>query len=472
MSALPLTITDAARALRAGSITSVELTEASIARADALDERLGTYITRMDEVALEAARQADADFAAGIDRGPLQGIPLGVKDIIATKDAPTTAQSLVLEPAWGAGRDAVVVQRLREAGAVITGKAATLEFAIGIADPEKPFPVHRNPWDTDRWPGGSSAGTGSGVAAGLFLGGLGTDTGGSIRIPAAYCGISGLKQTYGRVPKSGTAPLGYSLDHIGPTARSAANCAAILQVIAGYDASDLTCADVPVDDYSAAVDPSTGGSLEGLTVGVERAHHLGHEHAETEAIEAFERAVTVLQEAGATVVEVAIPHYDEASFADVAIMMVEAASYHMMDFRTRWTDYGRQTRKALSWAFKLSAADYVQAQRVRSLAVRELAGLMQSLDVIVHPTTLAGAPTLAETDIGEWGAWPLFTSYGNTVGYPVLSVPMGFSCGLPVGMSIIGRPFEEATVLRVGDAYQRITNWHLRTPPLLAEVEA
>ncbi len=158
MSDLPLTITDAARALRAGSITSIELTEGTIARADALDARLGAYITRTDEAARTAARQADADFAAGVDHGPLQGIPLGVKDIIATKDAPTTAQSLILDPDWGAGHDAVVVQRLRAAGAVITGKAATLEFAIGIADDQKPFPIHRNPWDTDRWPGGSQPG--------------------------------------------------------------------------------------------------------------------------------------------------------------------------------------------------------------------------------------------------------------------------------------------------------------------------
>ena len=468
MTDLPLTITDAARALRAGSITSVELTEGTIARADALDARLGAYITRTDDAALAAATQADADFEAGVDRGPLQGIPLGVKDIIATKDAPTTAQSLILDREWGAGRDAVVVQRLREAGAVITGKAATLEFAIGIADDQKPFPIHRNPWDTDRWPGGSSAGTGAGVAAGLFLGGLGTDTGGSIRIPAAFCGVSGLKQTYGRVPKSGCAPLGYSLDHIGPLARSAADCALMLQVMAGYDASDPTSVDLPVPDYASALT----GSLEGVRIGVEREHHLGYAHAEPEAVAAFEASLRALEEAGASLVEVSIPHYEEAAFADLMVMVAEAGSYHMLDFRGRWDDYGRNLRKTLIWGMGFSAADYVQAQRVRTLAVKELADVMTSVDVIVHPTALMGAPTVEMANTSSWADWPIFTGYANAVGNPALSVPMGFSADLPVSLSIIGRPFEEATVLRVGDAYQRITDWHLQTPPIMAEVEA
>lgn len=468
MTDLPLTITAAASALRAGSITSVELTEGTIARADALDARLGAYITRTDSAALAAARQADADFAAGIDHGPLQGIPLGVKDIIATKDAPTTAQSLVLDREWGAGRDAVVVQRLREAGTVITGKAATLEFAIGVADDQKPFPIHRNPWDTNRWPGGSSAGTGAGVAAGLFLGGLGTDTGGSIRIPAAFCGVSGLKPTYGRVPKSGCAPLGYSLDHIGPLARSAADCALILQVMAGYDASDPTSVDVQVPDYSAALT----GSLEGVRIGVERTHHLGHAHAEPEAVAAFEASLRVLEDAGASIVDVTLPHYQEVAFADLMIMVAEAATYHMLDFRQRWEDYGRNLRKTLIGGLSFSAADYVQAQRLRSFGIKEIAEVMTSVDAIVHPTTLMGAPTIEMANTSSWAAWPIFTGYGNAVGYPVLSIPMGFSAGLPVSLSIIGRPFEEATALRVGDAYQRITTWHLQTPPIMAEVEA
>ena len=306
MTDLPLTITEAAAQLRAGELTSVELTRALFERADRLDAELGIYLQRMDASALEEAARADSDFAAGIDKGPLQGIPLGIKDIIATDNAPTTAQSLVLDPTWGDQGDAPVVARLRAAGAVISGKTTTMEFAVGLPDPDKPFPVPRNPWNTAHWTGGSSSGTGNGIAAGVFLGGLGTDTGGSIRGPAAYCGISGLKQTFGRVPKSGCVSLGFSLDHIGPMARSARDCAAILQVIAGYDASDPTCKDVPVPDYFAGL----SGEIAGMKIAIEREHHTRVDGVLPEAVEAFEAAVRVLAQAGARPIEVTIPHYD------------------------------------------------------------------------------------------------------------------------------------------------------------------
>jgi aspartyl-tRNA(Asn)/glutamyl-tRNA(Gln) amidotransferase subunit A len=224
MTALPLTLTDAAMALREGTVTSVALTEAAIAAADAADETVGTYLTRFNEYALERAATADAELARGEDRGPLHGIPFGVKDILAMAEGPTTAQSLILDRSWGAGKDAPTVARVKAAGAVITGKTTTMEFACGIPDATKPFPIPRNPWNLDTWAGGSSSGTGSGVAAGMFLAGLGTDTAGSIRIPAAFCGVSGLMPTFGRVPKSGCVPLGYSLDHVGPMARSARDC--------------------------------------------------------------------------------------------------------------------------------------------------------------------------------------------------------------------------------------------------------
>ena len=249
---VPSTIADAAVALRRGALTSVELTTRLLARADAHDSTLGTYVARFDDAALAAAAKADADFAAGVDHGPLQGIPLGVKDIIAAREGATTACSKVLDPEWGRGIDAPVVARLRAQGAVITGKTATMEFAMGAPDADGPFPIHRNPWNVERWPGGSSSGTGTGVAAGLILGGLGSDTGGSVRIPSALCGISGLKTTYGLVPKSGVVPLGYSLDTVGPMARTARDCALILQAIAGPSDDDATSVDRPVPDYAAA----------------------------------------------------------------------------------------------------------------------------------------------------------------------------------------------------------------------------
>jgi aspartyl-tRNA(Asn)/glutamyl-tRNA(Gln) amidotransferase subunit A len=465
---LPLTIADAAAALRAGSLTSVELTRAMLARADDLDARLGVYLRRMNETALAEAAQADADFAAGVDRGPLQGIPLGIKDIIATKDAPTTAQSLVLDPAWGQQGDAPVVARLRAAGAVVVGKTTTMEFAIGMPDPAKPFPVPRNPWNLERWPGGSSSGTGSGVAAGLFLGGLGTDTGGSIRMPAAYCGISGLKQTFGRVPKSGCVALGFSLDHIGPMARTARDCALMLQVLAGYDASDPTCADRPVPDYLAAF-----GGLAGKKIAVEREHGVRAPGVLPETVAAFEKAVAALADAGAEVTEVVIPHYDEILFAGRVNSRCEAAAYHMVDLQSRWTDYGVHTRAALGGGVLYSAPDLVQAQRVRRYGQKVISDLLGPFDALLTPTSGIGAPPLDGLTSESMLKWPSFTSIWNATGLPALAVPMGFTDdGLPLSLQIVGKPFDEATVLAVGDAYQQLTDWHLAVPPIAQLVPA
>jgi aspartyl-tRNA(Asn)/glutamyl-tRNA(Gln) amidotransferase subunit A len=459
----PTTIHEAGIALRAGSLTSTELVTACLQLADRLDPVLGTYLARFDETALAAAAQADADFAAGIDRGPLQGIPLGIKDIISTAEGPTTAQSLILDPAWGeAIGDAPVVARLRAAGAVITGKLSTMEFACGMPDATKPFPVPRNAWNADTWPGGSSSGTGSGVASGMVLGGLGTDTGGSIRLPASYSGISGLKATFGRVPKSGCAPLGYSFDNIGPMARSAWDCAAMLAVLAGYDPSDACCLNVPVDDYLGALD----GALDGLTIGVERAHHLYGELVDPALPEVFEAAVKLLETAGAKVTEVAIPLYQELTDSTMLGWPGEAGAYHLNDLQTRWNDFGAATRMVIVSGVLMTSVDYAQCQRVRRVGQKQVAGLMEQVDLIVTPTTATGAPLIANLDFASLIS-SIFTPIWNATGNPALSVPMGFTAsGLPLGLQIIGRPLEEATVLRAGDAYQRLTDWHLRLPEL------
>ncbi len=465
MSDLPLTITEAAAALRRGDLTSVELTHTVFERADRLDPALGVYLRRMDASALDEARQADADLANGVDRGPLQGIPLGIKDIIATDNAPTTAQSLILDPTWGDQGDAPVVARLRAAGAVITGKTSTMEFATGLPDADKPFPVPRNPWNTDHWPGGSSSGTGAGVAAGLFLGGLGTDTGGSIRGPSAYCAISGLKPTFGRVPKSGCVPLGFSLDHIGPMARSARDCAAMLQVIAGYDRSDPTCRDVPVGEYLAGLT----GSLAGLKIAIERENHTRVEGVLPEAVDAFERAVAVLEDGGAHTIEVVIPRYTEIAFAGRVQSRSEAAAYHMLDLRTRWSDYGIHTRDAVGQGALYSAPDVVQAQRVRQYGKKVIAELMRPFDVLVTLSRGSGAPAVEGLTMESYSRKPSFTSIWNSMGLPALCIPIGFTeDGLPLSLQIIGKPFDEATVLRVGDAFQRVTDWHLKVAPMAA----
>jgi aspartyl-tRNA(Asn)/glutamyl-tRNA(Gln) amidotransferase subunit A len=305
------TISEAQQALRDGTVTATDLLQRSIDAADAHDEALGIYIERYDDTAMAAAAAIDTALAAGDDPGPLAGIPLGIKDIISTVEGVTTAQSLVLDREWGTTiGDAVVVHRLRAAGAVITGKLTTMEFATGVPDASKPFPIPRNPWDTDFCTGGSSSGTGNGVAVGAMLGGLGTDTGGSIRIPAAFCGITGLKATFGRVPKSGCVPLGYSLDNIGPMARSARDCAVMLGALAGHHASDACASDVPTEDYEAALT----GDLDGLTIGVDRL--LGRSPVRDEAVDAaLDAAIAALESLGATVVDITLPLYDELNAA-------------------------------------------------------------------------------------------------------------------------------------------------------------
>jgi aspartyl-tRNA(Asn)/glutamyl-tRNA(Gln) amidotransferase subunit A len=469
MTVIPLTADEAAAALRAGAVTSVELTTEMLARADVLDPELGTYLARFDDAALAAAGRADEELAAGTDRGRLHGIPIGIKDILAMAEGPTTANSLVLDPAWGAGKDAPVVARLEAAGAVITGKLTTFEFANGWGDSTKPFPTPRNPWDLSTWPGGSSCGTGNGIAAGLIYAGIGTDTGGSIRIPAAFCGTTGLKPTFGRVPKSGCVPFGYSLDHVGPLARTARDCAAMLAVIAGFHASDESCANRPVDDYMAAL----SGDLTGLRVGVERAHHFSAE-SDPALEDRFDRALDVLTSLGATLVEVELPYFAEVETARVISMSAEAFAYHRGDLQSRWDDYFPRTRATVARGALVTSADYVQAQRVRRVALGDLQQLFGGVDVIAMPTIGCGAPQvegLAE-DLGRLGRL-LYTSYWNATGYPALALPIGFNAaGLPLSLQLAGRPFEEATVLRAGDAYQSVTDWHRRVPEIAQRLQA
>ena len=466
----PLTIAEAARALRAGTVTSVELTQAALKRADALDPLLGVTLIRMDDAALAAAERADASFAVGMDRGPLQGIPLGLKDILSTSDAPTTAQSLTMDPQWSAQGDGPAVARLRAAGAVLVSKNTTMEFANGLPDDQKPFPVPRNPWNPEHWTGGSSSGTASGIATGMFYGGLGTDTGGSIRFPAAYCGVSGLKQTYGRVPRSGCTQNGFSLDHVGPMARSAWDCAALLQVIAGADATDPSTLDVPVGDYLTGLT----GDVAGLRVGVLREHHTrGVDGVPVETVDRFEDAIGVLEGLGAVCEDVVIPHFPVFETANWLNNMAEKSGIYTKRFAERWEDWGRYTRTAGgTTGLFVSAADYVQVLRVRRFAQRVIAGVLASYDVLVSPTTKGGATRIDAIDHNRSGgfSFPIYTGVWDFVGLPALAVPMGFTDdSRPLSLQIIGRPFDEAGVLRVGDAYQRRTDWHRRIPPIATD---
>jgi aspartyl-tRNA(Asn)/glutamyl-tRNA(Gln) amidotransferase subunit A len=458
---MALTIQRAATDLRSGATTSTELTEAALTRADHLDERVGVFLARFADSARERAAQADRELAAGIDLGPLHGIPLGIKDILAAAEGPTTAQSLVLDPAWGAGKDAPVTRRLRAGGAVIVGKTTTLEFAMGFPDAEKPFPIPRNPWDLDRWAGGSSSGSGSGVAPGMMLGAIGTDTGASIRMPAAFCGVSGLKPTYSLVPKSGCAPLGYSLDVVGPLARTAWDCGAILGVIAGHHASDPASTVRPPDDYLAGADRG----IAELRVGVMRTHTISDTTA-PELAQAFETAIDVLRSLGATVVDVTLPLWHESAAAMMITTVAEGGAYHHGDLVTRWRDFNHKTRTSISWGALISGTDYVQAQRVRRTAQRQLREVFRMVDVVITPTVSATAPTLDSLhDIDNDVLQKIQTPYWSALGNPALAVPIGLCAGLPISLQLAGPAFAEADLVRVGHSYQQATQWHLAEPP-------
>ncbi|HYC81567.1 MAG TPA: amidase [Solirubrobacterales bacterium] len=464
---LPFTIAETASALRDGSITSVEVVERGIARAQALDAELGVFINRFDEQALEAAAKADEELAAGVDHGPLHGIPLGIKDNIAAAEGPTTAQSMAIDPAWGDGKDAIVIERLKRSGAIVAGKLSTMEFACGMPDPERPFPLPRNPWDVDRWPGGSSSGTGAGVAAGLFLAGLGTDTAGSIRMPASFCGVSGLKPTYGRVPNAGSVPLGYSMDHIGPLARSAQDCWLVLEAIAGPDPRDADAV-----DRSLPAPPPLDGSLNGLRIGIEREHHLGLEPEDPAAVPVFEQAVEALESLGATVTEVSLPLYQEALVAGLVTFLSEGLAYHHPDLAERPDHYAPSNRALFSMGASFSGADYVQSQRVRRAAQRALAAVFSDLDAIVMPAATVAAPSYDQLMTGSTlrVLGGVHTLYWDAVGNPALVVPMGFTAErMPLSLQLAAPPFAEDVLVRIGDAYQRLTDWHLQVPPLAQE---
>ncbi|MEM7273297.1 MAG: amidase [Actinomycetota bacterium] len=457
------TIEQAGVALRSGAITSVRLVAAVQARAAAVGESLGTWIARFDEAAMAAAIEADDERRRGVDRGPLHGIPVGIKDILTTVEGPTTAQSLVLDPAWGGGLDAPVVARLRSAGAIILGKTTTMEFAIGRPDPSKPFPLPRNPWNTDRWTGGSSSGTGNGVASGQMLGGLGTDTAGSVRLPAAYNGISGHKPTFGLVPKSGCVPLGFSYDHVGPMARSAWDCAAMLSVMAGADPSDRTTVHKPTEDHLAGIDRG----VEGLTIGV-----VGNREVAAAStgltMDRFDAAVDELAQAGATITTVEVPLYGELSAAAFLALQAEAFAWHRADLIARWDDYGRPTRLTIAQGALLNGGDLVQIERVRQRARRRVMAMMaaEGLDLLASPTTGHGATPFRGADPAATAIAALHTPAWNSTGFPALSVPMGFDAdGLPLGLQLIGRPFGDGLVLAAGHAYQQRTDWHLAEPP-------
>jgi aspartyl-tRNA(Asn)/glutamyl-tRNA(Gln) amidotransferase subunit A len=462
-------MTELARLVAARAVSPVEVVDAHLARIEALDGRLRAYITVLGDTARAQAKAAEAAAAAGGALAPLHGVPIALKDLYCTRGVRTTGGSRLLGD-WRPDEDATVVERLARAGAIVLGKLNMHEFAFGPEGLNPHYGTTRNPWDpaTHRICGGSSSGSGGAVAAGLAPGALGSDTGGSIRIPSALCGITGIKPTYGRVSRAGVLPLAWSMDHVGPMCRSAADCALMLGAIAGYDPRDPTTSVLPVSDYGQALT----GDVKGLRIGLLRSFFL--ESAAPEVAQAVEAAVTVLQGLGATVQDVALDTARHAAAASYAVLSPEAYAYHEEWLRTRAGEYGDDVRERLRVGAFVSAADYLKGQRLRTLIRQDVDAALGRLDVLIAPTTPVAATPVGATEVTIGGQrHPVrptlirYTRYFNLSGHPVVSAPCGFTPeGLPVGLQIVGRSFDEATTLRVADAYQRATDWHRRRPPV------
>jgi len=464
---IPTSIAQAGDDLRSGRTTSVELVTTLLERMDASNAAVGAVVGRDDAAALDAARVADRERAAGNDRGPLHGIPIGVKDILATADMPTTGQSMAMLPGFQ-GIDSAVVEGLRAAGAVVIAKAACSEFACGVPDSTKPFTYPSNPWQLGRWAGGSSGGSASGVQAGYFLGAIGTDTGGSIRMPAAFCGVTGLKPTAGIVSRYGCVPLSRSNDQIGPMARSAADCAAILTAITGGEdpRDEATLGIGKQEDYSAGLT----GDLTGVTIGVD---HQAQREAEVPAdmLRVFEDAVAELEALGAKVVDFTVPLAEELCTAAKIVTGSEAFEVHRRNLQEHWADYGGPTRRSLAKGAFFSGPDYVRARRVLAKGRELLSEALAPVDCVATITLPWVSPLKGdeETMVTRTKS-PLWMNMWNGVGMPALSVPIGILPvdgtpeGLPLGMQLAGRAFTDGMLLRIADAFQRRTTWHTLTP--------
>ncbi|MFO1026726.1 MAG: amidase [Acetobacteraceae bacterium] len=437
----------------------MELTTAIINRVKRLDSTLNSYLLLLEEQALADARRAEAEIAGGGWKGPLHGIPIGLKDIYNTAGIVTTGHSALFKDHVPA-EDAFTVTKLKQAGAVITGKLATWEFAIGGTSFDLPWPPARNPWDISLDPSGSSSGSGVAVAAGMALGAMGSDTGGSIRGPAAWCGIAGHKPTYGLLSRRGILPLSFSLDHAGPMCWTAEDCALMMNVLARHDAGDAASADVPVCDYTAGI----GTSLRGLRVGVVRHFFEKDLLTDPEMIAMLETSLTALRGMGCAVTDVTLAPFQV--YADVASLISRSESYAIHQHWLRHTPelYGAYGRHRLMAGAFISAADYINAQRERAKLVAALAETMQTVDVLVFPTARCPARPIGEDSMAS-GFQPFFNRPFNTTGSPALSICNGYSeKGLPLSLQIGGRPFEDALVLRVGAALERELGTRSRRP--------
>ena len=454
-----LTLAGAAEKIKAKELSPVELTASVLARIGAVEDKITAFATLTPDLATEAAARAEAEIAAGNYLGPLHGIPVGIKDLYETAGVATTSSSKVRAD-YIPAHDSAVVEKLFAAGSVMVGKTHTHEFAFGAVTP-----TTRNPWDLDRMPGGSSGGSGAAVAAGECFLGMGSDTGGSIRIPASVCGTVGLKPTYGRVSRRGVASLSWSLDHVGPLTRTVADAALVMNAIAGYDRADPASVDVPVPDFTERQD------IAGLTIGVPTNYYT--ERVDPRVATAVAAAIAVLVEQGARVREIEIPLPQYVLPTEWAIMLPEASAYHQEMLRNSADLYTEDVRLFLEVGELVLATDYIKALRARTLIQQRWRDMFADIDVLIAPTLTAPALPVDDPSV----SWPdgstesatdtyvRFSAPANVTGLPSLSVPCGFTdSGLPIGMQIIGKPFAEPVLLAVGQTYESATHWAKLAP--------
>lgn len=448
-------------------VSPVEVMEAHLARIEATEATLNSFITLLPEQALADAKVAEAEIQAGNYLGPLHGIPIALKDLYYVKGVRNTSGSKIFDD-FVPDYDSTLVRKLKAAGTIILGKTNTHQFAYGITGENPDYGDMHNPWDPERITGGSSGGSASAAASGQATLTMGSDTGGSIRVPSALCSLAGLKPTYGRLSRYGLTALAWSQDHPGPMARTVADCALLMNATAGHDPKDPVTSQAPVPDYTAALT----GEIEGLRVGVPREFFEAPLDSQVE--NAVRRAIETLEEMGATVKDISWPMYRYATPIATVIQMAEATSYHADLVRSRGGEYATPVRLLLEAGFFLSAPQLNRAQQARTLLVNSILGLFDDVDVLAGPMTPITAHQIGATEVTVGtttmtprAALTQYTRPYNLSGFPAMSVPCGFSAeGMPIGLQLAARPLAEETILRAAHAYEQANQWHKMTPPL------
>ena len=462
-----LSIADAAELVAGRQLSPVEIVDAHLRRIDATDDSLNSFITLLRDESMAAAREAEGAIASGGHIGPLHGLPIGLKDLYYTKGIRTTMGSKIMGE-FVPDADAAVTEHFREAGAILIGKLQMHEFALGATSENPHYGPAHNPWDTGRMTGGSSGGSGSAVASGQCMGALGSDTGGSVRIPASLCGIVGLKPTFGRVSRYGVYPLSWSFDTVGPMTRTVRDAALVLNAIAGHDSRDLSSSRRPTEDFAERLE----NGISGVRIGIPREYFF--EKTEPQVTDAVREAASVLEGLGASVDEVSIPVLEHSQTISTPISQAEASQIHTEHLQDRAHDIGADVRGRLYQGALIPATDYIKAQRARTVYNARMAEAFQRFDALIAPTCPVGAPKLGErtVQVGDVAEPTLallsrLTRPFNVSGVPTVSLPCGFtSYGVPIGLQIAGRPFEDAAVLRIAHAYEQATEWHKRRPPI------